>query len=136
MCEHRFVCADCGAEKVHVNPNGFGGTGYATCTEGGIEKKVCYDCCAKRDRIEMTARGRAVLYLTEKRAQGGPTTGMTVSNWPGTLSIPVRSWRKGAHNLAGSRTDVWFTDYEGRRWHGVQLGENSQLCRCRRLNAA
>ena len=28
MSEHRFVCADCREEKVHVNPGGCGGTGY------------------------------------------------------------------------------------------------------------
>jgi hypothetical protein len=31
---------------------------------------------------------------------------------------------------------VWFTDSDGRRWHGVNYGHNSQLCHCRRLRAA
>jgi hypothetical protein len=130
MSEHRFVCADCGQEKVHVNPDGCGGTGYGIVREGGIEKKVCYDCCGKRDRADMAATGRAVLYLTKKDGN------LVVTNWPGTLVIRVRASSNGCHNLARSRVDVWFDDFDGREWHGVQLGENSQICRCRRSRAA
>ncbi len=128
MSEHRFVCAECGEEKVHVNPNGCGGTGYGIDRAGN---KVCYACCGKHDLADMRETGRAVLYLTEEGTQG-----TVVSNWPGTLKIRVTHLRKGSHNIAGSRTDVWFTDGDGRQWHGVQLGEFSQLCRCKRLKAA
>ena len=136
MSEHRFVCADCGAEKIHVNPNDCGGTGYGIVREGGIEKKVCYACCAERDRADMTARGRAVLYLTAATGATGVWTNYVVTNWPGTLKMTVQYSRVGRHNLAGSRHDVWFTGPDGARWHGVQLGDNSQICRCRRLKAA
>ena len=118
MSEHRFVCADCGKEKVHVNPSGFGGTGYGV-GRGG--EKVCYDCCGKRDRADMSASGRATLYLTE-----GPE-GAVVTNWPGTLKFRVRYKKAGSHNIAGRRVDVWFNDCEGREWHGVQLGDFSQI---------
>ncbi len=127
MSEHRFTCADCGEEKVHVNPHDCGGTGYATVREGGIDKKVCDECCAKRDTADMTASGRAVLYLTVE----GPVS--TVSNWPGTLSLPVRSRHIGSHNIAGRREDVWFIGPDGQEWHGVCYGCNTQLCHCRRL---
>jgi len=127
MTEHRFVCADCGEEKVHVNPSGCGGTGYATGPNG---EKVCYDCCGKRDRAEMAATGRIVLYLVKKPG------GWNVTNWPGTLVLSVRARRVGRHNIAGIREDVWFTDSAGREWWGVCYGHNSQLCRCRRLRAA
>ena len=130
MSEHRFVCADCGEEKIHVNPNGFGGTGYGIVREGGVEKTVCYDCCGKRDRADMSATGRAILYLTE-----GPD-GALVANWPGTLKFRVRYKKAGSHNIARRRVDVWFNDCEGREWHGVQLGDFSQICRCRRSKAA
>jgi hypothetical protein len=133
MSEHRFVCADCGEEKVHVNPNGCGGTGYATVKEDGIEKTVCYDCCAQRDRADMAARGRIVLYLTEERGLQGGWIRYVVTNWPGTLRIPVAYSRAGSHNIAGSRRDVWFTDSDGCEWHGVCYGNNTQLCHCRRL---
>ena len=136
MSEHHFVCTDCGEEHVHVNPNGCGGTGYGIVREGGVEKKVCYDCCGKRDRAEMATTGRAVLYLTEERGAQGGWIRYNVTNWPGTLKFQVAYSRAGCHNLAGSRRDVWFTDSDGQRWQGVQLGENSQICRCRRLKAA
>ena len=56
-----------------------------------------------------------------------------MSNWPGTLKFRVRYKRVGSHNLAGRRVDVWFTDSDGREWHGINYGHNSQLCHCRRL---
>ena len=127
MSSHEFVCADCGEEKVHVNPNGCGGTGYGVGPNG---EKVCYTCCGKRDSAEMTAQGRAVLYLTVR--EGKPV----VTNWPGTLTLPVRAFRKGRHNIAGVREDVWFTGPDGREWHGVCYGRNTQLCHCKRLKAA
>ena len=94
-------------------------------------RKVCYPCCGKRDSADMSATGRAVLYLTE----GGPEEAV-VSNWPGTLKFRVRYKRVGSHNLAGRRVDVWFTDSDGREWHGINYGHNSQLCHCRRLRSA
>lgn len=127
MTEHRFVCADCGKEKVHVNPDGCGGTGYGVGPNG---EKVCYACCGKRDYAEMTETGRAVLYLTIK--EGKPV----VQNWPGTLTIPIRYSRKGRHNIAGVREDVWFTGPDGCEWWGVCIGRNTQICRVRRLKAA
>jgi hypothetical protein len=136
MSEHRFVCADCHEEKVHVNPNGCGGTGYATVREDGIEKTVCYDCMGKRDSAEMEATGRAVLYLTVAGPGAAAPNWPVVTNWPGSLKIPVQSRRIGSHNIAGSRTDVWFTGPDGRKWWGVCYGDNTQLCHCRRLKAA
>ncbi len=136
MSEHRFVCDDCGESKVHVNPNGFGGIGYATVSEDGIEKKVCYDCCAKRDCAEMAAQGRITLYLTVAGDGAAAPKWPVVSNWPGTLKMPVKSRRIGGHNFAGKREDVWFVGPDGRNWHGVCYGHNTQLCHCRRLKRA
>lgn len=121
MSTHRFVCADCGEEKVHTDSLT---TGYGIDREG---RKVCYACCAKRDIADMTARGRAVLYLTVREEKP------VVTNWPGTLRIPVKSRRIGSHNLAGRREDVWFVGPDGCEWHGVCYGHNTQLCHCRRL---
>ena len=125
MIEHGFVCVDCGEEKIHVDSLT---TGYGIDKQG---RKVCYSCCGNRDSVDMSATGRAVLYLTEK----GPE-GTVVSNWPGTLKFRVRYKRVGSHNLAGRRVDVWFTDSDGREWHGINYGHNSQLCHCRRLRSA
>lgn len=133
MSSHEFVCADCGEKKVHVNPNGCGGTGYGTGPNG---EKVCYACCGKRDSAEMTERGRAVLYLTVAGPNAAAPNWPVVTNWPGTLKIPVKHRRIGRHNIAGVREDVWFTGPDGREWHGVCYGRNTQLCHCRRLKAA
>ena len=134
MSMHTFTCADCGQTIVHVNLNGFGGTGYATVNDGDGDKKVCYDCCAKRDIADMTARGRAVLYLTVAGEGAAAPKWPVVSNWPGTLKIPVRHRRTGRHNLAGKREDIWFTGPDGDEWHGVCYGYNTQLCHCKRLH--
>ena len=119
-----FVCVDCGQEKIHVDSLT---TGYGIDKQG---RKVCYSCCGKRDSADMSATGRAVLYLTEEGPEGA-----VVSNWPGTLKFRVRYKRVGSHNLAGRRVDVWFTDSDGREWHGINYGHNSQLCHCRRLRS-
>ena len=132
--EHRFVCADCGEEVVHVNESGCGGTGYATVCEDGIEKKVCYACCAQRDRAYMADKGRITLYVSSSPDTVIPNWPV-VTNWPGTLKfIPTRR-RYGKHNFAGRRIDVWFTDSNGQRWWGWNCGD-SQLLYCRRLKAA
>lgn len=130
MSEHRFVCSDCGEEKVHTDSLT---TGYGIIKEGGIDKKVCYGCCAKRDIADMEARGRAVLYLTVAGPSAALPNCPVVTNWPGTLKMPVRYRRVGRHNIAGRREDVWFTGPDGCEWHGVNYGHNSQLCHCRRL---
>lgn len=110
-----------------------GGTGYGLF--GKRNRKVCYACCGERDRKTMVTTGKAVLYLTHG---GGEMTGVnvggSVSNWPGTLKF-MCSVRIGRHNIAGKRYDVWFTGPDGKQWHGVTYGGNTQLCRCKRVAA-
>ena len=75
----------------------------------------------------MNENGMALLYLVDGGANG---QGMMVQDWSGQLRIkPVRV-RKGRHNMARTRWDVWFT-YEGQPWHGVNIGDN-QILRCRK----
>lgn len=137
---------DCGHDP---SPHADFTTRFGVDSEG---RKHCYECCANFDREQMSKDGRATLYLTVpdeftgySRAVGRaggwqaipsylPSEPVYyVSNWPGSLKYPAFV-RKGRHNLAGTRYDVWFTDFQGRKWHGVQYGENSQLCHCRRLS--
>ena len=124
MSSHRFVCVDCGQEKIHVKPNR-SRTGYGI--EGQGEEGLLLLLREARF-CRYAATGRAVLYLTEEGPEGA-----VVTNWPGILKFRVRHKRVGSHNLAGRRVDVWFTDSDGREWHGVNYGHNSQLCHCRRL---
>jgi hypothetical protein len=100
-----------------------GGTGY------GIDenrKKICYECCALRDKATMRENGKITLYLVPIGSS------YEVTNWPGTLRLPVHTSRTGRHNIARTRTNVWFT-FEGAQWYGVQYGDWSTICHCKRL---
>lgn len=95
-------------------------TGYGVDSEG---RKHCYACCAERDKAEMIKTGRATLYLSGKE----------VSNWPESLKFRVNYVRKGRHNMARVRYDVRFIGPDGKPWHGVQYGDNTQIVHCRRI---
>lgn len=112
-----FQCSKCHV----VKPCWAGtGTGYAYDAGGRL---ICYACCASDDEARMRREGRIMLYLGE---------GRSISNWPGTLKFKAYSLKTGRHNIARSRVDVWFK-HEGRDWHGVQYGDNTQVLHCRRL---
>lgn len=98
-----------------------GGTGYAVVGD----TVVCYPCCAELDRERMRSTGRITLYLAPNK-----NGGFEVTNWPGTLRFPV-----GRHNIAGVRNDVWFIGPDNMTWHGVQYGDNTQLCHCKRVKS-
>ena len=101
--------------------------------------RYCYACCAERDRADMIATGRATLYLIEREhsplAMGGDRSGHAVTNWPGSLEFFTGPVRKGRHNIAGTRYDAWFTGPDGKTWHAVQYGQNTQIAHCKRLKA-
>lgn len=115
---------DCGHPP---SPTEGPGTGYGLDAAG---KKSCYACCAEADKVTMRSTGRITLYLT-RRQDGGF---WMISNWPGSLLFKATYFKKGRHNMAGSRYDVWF-NFEGSAWHGVNYGENTQLLHCRRIKS-
>jgi hypothetical protein len=121
-----FDCAKCGIVKpVQVS----GGTGYAIQGDGS---KVCYDCCAELDKQTLILEGNSdklPLYLSKD------SEGWKVSNWPGTLTFRPGKVQEGKHNIAGSRTDVWFQGPDGKRWWGVQYGEWTQIIHCKRVKS-
>lgn len=135
-----FTCYRCGEHK----PLKFdgAGTGYGVTTQHMVDhghvaranEMVCYACAGETDRADMLADGRAVLYLTHEPIQGRayPFADGRVTNWPGTLSIKCRV-KRGAHNVARYRYDAWFTGPDGKPWHGVQYGDNTQILHCRRV---
>lgn len=106
--------------------------GYGRDAEGN---RYCYACCAERDKADMRERGRIALYLSprsqEERDAGHYSATHKVTNWPGSLVFLVYGSRRGWHNWAGPRYDVWFT-FEGEEWHGVQYGDNTQIVHCKR----
>lgn len=109
--------------------------GYGTNKDG---KRHCYACCGERDRTDMIASGRVTLYLIpreHKPADRADFVRYEVINWPGSLRFSVRisDIRHGRHNIAGTRTDVWFLGPDGATWHGVNYGENTDIVHCRRV---
>jgi hypothetical protein len=169
------VCHECGQEFV---PKGCA-PGYALAMPNTSDKfnqdtavKICYDCCGKRDAVEMARTGRFTGYLVFEECNiqqfrngdarkdesengrwkillaasyfGGKreiaVRNIRVANWPGTLEFKVAKMTVGHHNIAGTRYDVWFTVVNvetgcRENWHGVQYGENTMICRCRRLKS-
>ena len=128
-----FQCCRC-KEFKPVCTNG--GTGYEITTTHSVERGhapgidllMCYECCGETDRADMLADGKATLYLTRNSADGSAK----ISNWPGTLKFTGR-YRRGSHNIARWRYDVWFRGPDNTDWHGVTYGDNTQICHCRRL---
>jgi len=95
-------------------------TGYGYDDNG---KTFCYTCCAEQDKATMIKTGKITLYLNQN---------LNVGNWPHSLWFPLRYQKTGHHNIAGKRYDVWFNGPDGFVWHGVQYGDMTQLCHCKR----
>lgn len=115
----QFYCSGCNVVKNW--PHGGFTTGYGEDRETG--KRYCFGCCAAQYRETLKKDGKGFLYLDMEKRQ--------LTDWGGKLAIPVRYIRKGRHNIARVRYDVWFT-FEGAEWHGVQCGDNTQICHLRR----
>lgn len=124
---HRFTCTICKQEIIHENNFTIG---YGV--QNG--QKVCYECCGKQDREWMKNHDKIMLYLTgeDSLILGEKPNRWMVTNWPGTLKISCSNPRIGRHNIARTRYDVWFR-LDGQNWHGVQYGENTQVCYCRKV---
>lgn len=121
LIKTEYVCNVC--KKQIMKEKDSCSTGYA---ENDKKEKICYTCCAAEDIEYMKNNDRITLYLN--------SYDKTVTNWPGTLKIPVKHGyiREGRHNIARVRYDVWFS-YAGKQWHGVQYGDLTQLVHCKAL---
>jgi hypothetical protein len=98
-------------------------TGYGIDSDG---RKLCYDCCAERERQAMIDTGKAYLYLsTDDSGQ------YVVTDWSGHLRFPTHA-SVGRHNIAGTRYDSWFRGPDNFIWWGVTYGDNTQLHHCKR----
>lgn len=101
-------------------------TGTAHMNDGNV---ICWDCAGMRDlgRMLLDGNSRSLpLYLSRKDGV------WTVANWPGTLTFMPYAIRKGQHNIARVREDVWFNGPDGYVWHGVLYGEWTQIVHCKR----
>lgn len=119
MTTTTFVCDRCHKQITHTSDVT---TGYSVSKKG---EKHCFACCALDDIEQMRRDGKTVLYLYN--------LSHTLTNWPGTLEFHVYRIRKGKHNIARTRYDVWFT-FEKQPWYGVQYGEDTQIVHCRRID--
>ena len=134
-----FACHRCGLAKP-LNTDGQCSTGYGVTTQNMVDRghvssaneMVCFECAGETDVMDMIATGRAVLYLAAQGERGSVFGDGKVTNWPGTLSIPCRV-KRGRHNMARYRYDAWFKGPDGKDWHGVQYGDNTQIIHCRRV---
>ncbi len=104
-------------------------SGVATDFDGdGREITMCLPCSSQRVWNTMDYRGRATLYLTlDSNRQP-----QEVVDWPGLLRFRVQYFKRGEHNFARTRWDVWFQDANGNRWWGVNYGD-SGLVHVRRI---
>lgn len=130
--EEETICFQC--NNGFVTKEGSIGTGYGYNKDG---HKICYACCGENDKNElqnMKLGEKTCLYLSvkdnhENKMKFGQTYcvgNATVTNWPGTYKKSV-GVKKGFHNIAGVRYDIWFT--EGKNYfHGVRYGSDSEIC--------
>lgn len=115
--------------------------------------KVCYPCCGALDCEHMLQHGKITLYLVKRNeyelgnqdlqdyarltnAHIYPPvvrTNFYIVNWPNSLSFKVVGGPyRGSHNIARVRYDVWFVGPDLHIWHGVQYGDYTELCHCKR----
>ena len=130
-------CATCGKELPAKDGHA---SGYGLDSEG---RKHCYQCCAEREKAQILKDGKGMLYLCmvcPPRIGGYyyfgwlTPTEAALTDWGGALSIPIKRVKRGGHNIAHCRYDVWFS-WEGREWHGVTVGENTQICHIKAIKS-
>lgn len=134
-----FLCSICQQSRPMIS-----GRGYRISAAG---ERVCFACSAELDRQRMMKQGRATLYLnlrfdTSRGRQKCSVTGRLrfpvsisdsyVSDFTSTLRFPAKKIKITKHNLAGIQYYVWFTGPDGCEWVGVQVGDKTQICHCRR----
>lgn len=118
---HKFKCHQCGEDKTHECEFS---TGYGLDVNGN---KICFSCCGKNDEkelAELKPKQKFTLYLD--------TVKKTLTNWPGTLVIPIGCIREGKHNIARKRFDVWFK-FNGNNYHATQYGTTTQIAHVKRI---
>ena len=119
-----LFCSVCGKEiKKEINSCS---TGYGVNEHG---EKTCFKCIGKADKKELVKTGKLTGYFST-----GKDGRKYFTNWPGSLSIHVYYTRQSWHNFAGKngRTDFWFL-FEGQNYWGVQIGNNNQIARVKRV---
>ena len=113
-----FICHQCNKKIIHESNFT---SGY------GLDKdnnKICFVCCGENDKntlLNLKPKEKMTLYLVKENNK------YFVTNWPGTFKKEIYNFKKGKHNLALERIDVWFK-LEGLNFHGKQFGNFTQTC--------
>lgn len=131
-------------------------TNNAKCFNCGIEIEIetetwahdslgntfCKKCSADRNRKNLIQVGSGGLYLTSpinpepvsEKSNWLVPRDFKLTDWTGLdADYQIRAVKKGRHNIAGSRLDVWFTlPEEEFIWYGVMYGQFTQVTHCRR----
>ena len=119
-----FICHSC-KQEVTLGPEGIG-TGY------GLDEndmRICYRCCADNDRKFMVENGvHGGMYVIKEGEK------YIITNWPGTLRFPVKTYWYGNHNWGGKVMFFRFSGPDGYEWYGrnVPGKYSSQIIRVRR----
>lgn len=116
--EQNFKCSQCGTTKP-IDKNG--GTGYATDSENG--NKTCYVCMGLNDakRLKELQPGAKMMLYWDGKA---------ITNWPGTLTVPVKSPNIWVTGYKRKTTHIVFT-FEGKKYKAFQMGHNAQVAHVR-----
>lgn len=127
-----FRCCDCGKD---VELKFSGGTGYGQAKQDS--PMFCYPCGGIRMRNDMIRDGRATLYLVEREGEYRPGVApfkqRFVTDWTGELNFQVKRYVRSRHNMARWRYDVWFYGPNATIWHGYTVGDNTEICHCKRI---
>ena len=89
------------------------------------DKTYCPTCDKLWLDTYMQRAHRVTLYLVQRDKQ------LYLNNWTGELEIKIDHWKYGKHNMVGKVTHVWFK-HAGIVWHGVNYGDDTQLCHCKK----
>lgn len=116
---HTFFCTKCEKEKTHESDIS---TGYGTDKDGN---KICFDCCGIDDANNLTNLKKGDKYILY-------WDGQNIINWPSSLKIKPYSVKKGKHNMARTRDDIYFK-FNGFNFHAVQYGSNSQIAHIKKI---
>jgi hypothetical protein len=114
----QFICFQCNKEIIHESEIT---TGYG---RDKNNNKICFSCCGENDKnmlLNLKPKEKIVLYLVKEN------NNYFVTNWPGTFKKEIHFFRKGKHNFASERIDIWFK-LNGFNFHGKQFGNFTQIC--------
>lgn len=127
-----IICTRC-KEEIAPQAKDAITTGYGIDAQGNL---ICYACCAEGDKEYMRKEGRITLYLTMAsiKIKSGWVidSSARITNWPGSLEfIPTgHNIKISQTNWGLTRRDLWFA-FDNHYWHGVNVGDNSQLLHCK-----